>query len=127
MFSATNLLKMTLPNILCILETKPNHSIVFCGHSLGAGVAAVASTLLDNMFQASLLKLNRAPTVRAVTFAQPAACSKELALKHKHIVKAMIHSSDLVPRLSLANMGHWFQLVKVAMPEVTAYVAAQET
>lgn len=74
---------------------EPNLQLIICGHSLGAGVAALLSLLLRPYF----------PRVRCYAFSPPGALvSPDLARVMEGWVTTVVVGKDMVPRMSLATL-----------------------
>lgn len=67
------------------------------GHSMGAGVGALVTALLDDEAR------SRGRSVECVAYAAPACVSPQLADALQDRVLSVVHRDDLVPRLSDAN------------------------
>ncbi|XP_026096622.1 sn1-specific diacylglycerol lipase beta-like [Carassius auratus] len=73
----------------------PEYKLVICGHSLGAGAAALLAVLLRSTH----------PTLQCYAFSPPGGLmSKALADYSKQFVVSVVLGKDLVPRLSIPNM-----------------------
>ncbi|KAJ1456090.1 hypothetical protein M885DRAFT_518562 [Pelagophyceae sp. CCMP2097] len=72
------------------------YSLTVVGHSLGAGVAALITFLLNDRDAAS-------KRARCFAYACPAAVNEALAAALLKDVTAVVHNDDMVPRLSDAN------------------------
>jgi len=75
----------------------PNYQIILTGHSLGAAVAAIITTLLLEEY-AQNIKLH------AYCFACPAIFTYDLALQYKNYITTFIYNDDCIPRLSYDSM-----------------------
>uniref|UniRef100_A0A8C2JVF1 Diacylglycerol lipase-beta n=1 Tax=Cyprinus carpio TaxID=7962 RepID=A0A8C2JVF1_CYPCA len=73
----------------------PEYELLICGHSLGAGAAALLAVLLRSTH----------PTLQCYAFSPPGGLmSKALADYSKQFVVSVVLGKDLVPRLSIPNM-----------------------
>merc|ERR1719422_1219407 len=83
---------------LARLGTDPERRVVICGHSLGAGVAALVAALWRNTdrFHSSLFE--------CFAFACPQVLDSDLALAQSNHTTSFVVGNDLVPRLSLATV-----------------------
>lgn len=72
-----------------LTEQYPDFDVVLTGHSLGAGVAALATMLLRPAF----------PSARCIAFATPASVTRELAEDCREFVTSVVNGDDCVPRL----------------------------
>jgi len=86
-------IESTIMNLFVPLDFE----IVFTGHSLGAGVAALSA-----LFFKKKMKVER---VRAITFATPPVLDKKAALDCKDFVTSLVNNRDVIPRTSLSNMN----------------------
>ncbi|KAK3237743.1 hypothetical protein CYMTET_52205 [Cymbomonas tetramitiformis] len=78
------------------LEARTGYGIHVIGHSLGAGIAALTTLILQ-----------RHPSfknVRCTAFGCPSVVSEELARKASKTVRTFVAEDDIVPRLSLASL-----------------------
>lgn len=80
-----------------LAETGRRPSIVLCGHSLGAGVAALIAALWRDF------GLFEGVDVRCFAFACPQVLDADLALAVSNHTTSVIVGADMVPRLSLAT------------------------
>lgn len=78
------------------LTKKKKMKIIFTGHSLGGGVAAVVAYFFRNEYP----KID----VEAMCFAPPPTFSFKLWNKSAHFIKSFMIEGDLVPFLSLQNV-----------------------
>ncbi|GLE02332.1 hypothetical protein PINS_up011170 [Pythium insidiosum] len=79
------------PELARLAATHPDYALTTTGHSLGAGVAALAA--LDWRRRGVF------PTLRCVAFATPACVTRGLALECSAFVTTVVHGDDCVPRL----------------------------
>lgn len=75
----------------------PQYKLVCTGHSLGAGVAAMLSILLEPALLARTIEL------RCMCFSPP-GCVLTKQLAEKDFITSVVVDSDIVPRLSLSSM-----------------------
>ncbi|XP_048408069.1 diacylglycerol lipase-beta isoform X1 [Stegostoma tigrinum] len=74
----------------------PEYKLVITGHSLGAGAASILAIMLHASF----------PALRCYAFSPPGGLlSKPLADHSKEFIISIVLGKDLIPRLSLCNMG----------------------
>ncbi|XP_060696571.1 diacylglycerol lipase-beta [Hemiscyllium ocellatum] len=74
----------------------PEYKLVITGHSLGAGAASILAIMLHKSF----------PELRCYAFSPPGGLlSKPLADYSKEFIISVVLGKDLIPRLSLCNMG----------------------
>ncbi|MES1909483.1 MAG: hypothetical protein MHM6MM_002213 [Cercozoa sp. M6MM] len=98
MLLAAQYVKSRVHNIiLSALEEYPNYGLVFCGHSLGAGVAA----LLCMTYVDEYKWLNRC---KAVCIACPPVVDRELSLKYAANIDTIVLGFDLVARMSISAL-----------------------
>ncbi|KAF6020892.1 DAGLB [Bugula neritina] len=96
--SAQNLLeRLKRDNLLgrAFNNEHANYDLIVCGHSLGAGVAAILSMLLKPDY----------PDVQCISFSPPGGLLSEEAYKASmEYTMSVILGDDLVPRLSIQTM-----------------------
>ena len=100
-----------LPDVLTPLMHlhASGYAIVLCGHSLGAGIAAILTVLLRPLI----------PTVRCVGFATPPVLAGDGLLRAAGgFIESVSHRHDVVPRLTV-------QSVRVLMRQLAAFDAWQ--
>ncbi|WAQ91791.1 hypothetical protein PtA15_15A183 [Puccinia triticina] len=81
--------------------------IEFVGHSLGAGVGVMLSLMLADPRTGLSTKRSGLPegtSIRTYAICPPCTASKGLTELSSKMVKTLIHSNDLVPRLSLNHV-----------------------
>ncbi|KAL0582532.1 hypothetical protein ABG067_007588, partial [Albugo candida] len=81
-------------DILDLHERYPDYSVVFTGHSLGAGLAALASIALHRKSSDTLRE-----KLLCIGFATPACITPQLARDCRPFVTSIIHGDDCIPRL----------------------------
>ncbi|GBG30879.1 Sn1-specific diacylglycerol lipase beta [Hondaea fermentalgiana] len=74
-----------------------NYEILFTGHSLGAGVAALVAVIFREAHKVS--------KVRALAYACPPVLDKKAALRTYEYVTSVVNNRDIIPRTSLSNMN----------------------
>jgi hypothetical protein len=84
---------LLLPHILAALEMFPNYRLVLTGHSLGAAVAAVITTMWIPVF----------PEIHCYAYAEPCVLSRELCASAHPYITALLHGDDMVPRFGLGS------------------------
>lgn len=91
MLSAARWLREELLTPLTLLSAA-GYSLVFTGHSLGAGVAVVLTALLRDFF----------PGVRCVGYATPPVASgTELLAELSTFCTSVVHRNDVIPRTTI--------------------------
>ena len=114
--AATRLLARIRPSIDDALRAHQRYGLVFTGHSLGGGMAALLALLVGPHYRVgsaldeeggggpggSTPGITSAP-VRAFTFGSAAVVSLDLARAASSLVTAVVAGSDMVPRLGLAS------------------------
>jgi len=75
-----------------------HYNVEVTGHSLGAGVAALVTLLLEERWAWSKLGLH------CFAFAPPAVFTEELSMSCRHIVTSVVNGYDMIPRTSAANI-----------------------
>jgi hypothetical protein len=95
MVHAANWLVRHVRKDLADLTTQyPDYALITTGHSLGAGVAALAAMALKPTF----------PSVHCYAFATPASVTRELAEECHDYVTSVVNGDDCVPRLHQHSM-----------------------
>jgi sn1-specific diacylglycerol lipase len=78
-----------------LLSMNPGYQLVICGHSLGAGIAALLTLLLKQQY----------PTIRCYSFSPPGCVISKHGLQEmENHVLSVIVGDDLVPRISYQSM-----------------------
>mgnify|MGYP001091708985 CR=1 FL=1 len=94
LLSAANVVRLIEGTLEHCSRVFPSYSLVFTGHSLGAGVAALSAMLMRDRF----------PTVRSVGFGTPCVLSLRAAESLSDIVTTVVVGHDIVSRLGLGTM-----------------------
>lgn len=76
------------------------YNILLCGHSLGAGAAALASVLLRS-HHPDLIKRD---AIKVKAFASPPVLDHHSALASLSFITTIVNNSDVITRASLANV-----------------------
>ncbi|KAJ3756522.1 hypothetical protein EV360DRAFT_47831 [Lentinula raphanica] len=89
------------------LYRNPDYGLVMCGHSLGAGVAAMLGLMWADpktclTVHSSGLPINR--RVSVYCFAPPALTDASLGKLAEHLIVSFVYSHDVVSRLSLGSV-----------------------
>ena len=79
------------------------YSVVFCGHSLGAGAAVVCSVLLRNRYPELFLDDNHHRRIRVFAFAPPPVLDHDSAIAASSYCTTVVFNSDLITRLNISN------------------------
>jgi hypothetical protein len=83
------------------LVVNEEYNCILCGHSLGAGVAALLGTLLRVRFPFLESDGRR---LRVFAFAPPPVLDYESSLAASSYILSIVNNSDAIPRFSLANV-----------------------
>lgn len=89
------------------LYTNPDFDLVLCGHSLGAGVAALLGMLWADPATCLTVPSSGLPVGRHVQvycFAPPALTDASLSLLADKLIHSFVYSNDIVSRLSLGSI-----------------------
>ncbi len=90
--------------------------VVCCGHSLGAGAAALLAILIRGKYASLVTPLvseesdnaddggGESQRVRAYAFAPPPLLDRLSSLACRHYVTSVVNNSDIIPRSSLTNL-----------------------
>ena len=103
--AAQRLLAALRPTLVSALLQHPSFSLLFCGHSLGGGLAALLATLLGPSLEVANpdgSQARRVP-VRAYAYGAPAVLSLDLARAASALVTSVVEGADMVPRFGLAT------------------------
>jgi len=92
------------PVILEKLKEHPDYSIIFTGHSLGAGVASLIAMIWNDEFSMQ--------NMHCYAFAPPSIVSIDLAMRSKTFITTVVVNDDIVPRLSQESMKEMKVLIK---------------
>ncbi|KIY72562.1 alpha/beta-hydrolase [Cylindrobasidium torrendii FP15055 ss-10] len=89
------------------LFKNPDYDLVMCGHSLGAGVAAMLGLMWSDPSTCLTVPSSGLPVGRRTSvycFAPPCIADVPLALKAKDLVVSFVYSHDVVARLSIGSV-----------------------
>nr|CCA21307.1 conserved hypothetical protein [Albugo laibachii Nc14] len=100
------MLKHSESDIIESHERYPDYSLLFTGHSLGAGLAALASIDLHSKSSEILRE-----KLQCIGFATPACITLELARACRSFVTTIIHGDDCIPRLHQQSLLRLQELV----------------
>ncbi|KAF6264067.1 hypothetical protein COO60DRAFT_1457828 [Scenedesmus sp. NREL 46B-D3] len=99
------LLREELRHLSHLSRSLPGYSVQLVGHSLGAGVAALAAYMINTRRLRSVSlrrQLRWCPAVTAIAVAPPCVMSESLAAASERFTSSLIYGHDPVPRLSPA-------------------------
>ena len=91
---ADEIIVLLKPRIDSLLIRYPDYHVVFTGHSLGAGAAAIATLILQTVY----------PSISAYCFACPSCVSSSLLPCLEHCVVSVQNMHDLIPRMNSSSM-----------------------
>lgn len=91
---ANEVIVLLKPQIDNLLIHYPDYSIVFTGHSLGAGAASIATLVLQSVY----------PSVHAYCYACPSCVSPSLLPRLSNNIISVVNMHDLVPRMNSSSM-----------------------
>eukprot|EP01138_Halocafeteria_seosinensis_P002839 gb/GECG01002900.1/.p1 GENE.gb/GECG01002900.1/~~gb/GECG01002900.1/.p1 ORF type:complete len:780 (+),score=71.88 gb/GECG01002900.1/:1-2340(+) len=107
-------------------EHFPQYGLITTGHSMGAGIAALAAITLRREY----------PSVRSFGFSPPACVSLDIAIRSEPFIFSFVHGDDVTPRFHIAAMEQlreelyqidWrtelLSLAKESWDDVSHYVA----
>ncbi|ESK93113.1 lipase class 3 [Moniliophthora roreri MCA 2997] len=89
------------------LYKNPGYELVLCGHSLGAGVAALLGLMWADPRTCLTVHSSGLPVGRRVSvycFAPPALTDASLSRLASHLIVSFVYSHDVVSRLSLGSV-----------------------
>lgn len=110
------------------LEEYSDYGLVFTGHSLGGGVAAMIAMLLSSPCNGTFITSNAAATltdgvripegrkIHCYSYGTPACVSEELRRATRTLITTVVHGKDIVPSLSFGLIRD-FWTVAVAFKE----------
>ncbi|KIM45786.1 hypothetical protein M413DRAFT_440826 [Hebeloma cylindrosporum] len=93
--------------VLEALHNNPDFDLVLCGHSLGAGVAAMLGMMWADPKTCLTVKSSGLPAGRNVqvyAFAPPSLTDAALTRLTSHLIVSLVYSHDVVSRLSLGSV-----------------------
>jgi hypothetical protein len=91
------LVKNVKEDLKKLVKENPTYKIVLTGHSLGAGVASLATIEMKSVFDSSI-------SIQCIAFATPASVTMNLAISCYEYVTTIINGDDCVPRLHQHSM-----------------------
>jgi Lipase (class 3) len=106
MISAKRLVDNIQRHIVLYCSQQEGYQCLMCGHSLGAGVATLAAAILRARFPSLEKRL------RVVAFAPPPVLDHDSAVAAAPFVLSIVNNTDLIPRLSMANMAVFLELMR---------------
>ncbi|KAG7359924.1 lipase class 3 [Nitzschia inconspicua] len=80
------------------------YRVVFCGHSLGAGTAVVAATLLRSRYPQLFLNDDHHRRIHVYAFAPPPVLDYDSAIAASSFCTTFVYNADLVSRLNISNL-----------------------
>jgi len=89
------------------LDDNEGYDLVLCGHSLGAGIAALFALMWADPFTCLTVPSSGLPSghrVAGYLFAPPCLVSKELSMACRNLLTSFVYSHDVVSRLSLGSV-----------------------
>ncbi|KAK0490446.1 hypothetical protein IW261DRAFT_1324961 [Armillaria novae-zelandiae] len=89
------------------LHRNPGYDLVICGHSLGAGVAALLGLMWADVRTCLTVRSSGLPVKRRVSvycFAPPATTDVPLAKLSENLIVSFVYSHDIVSRLSIGTV-----------------------
>lgn len=85
------------PRLQTIFQTYPDYSLVICGYSLGAGIAAILSILFKPKY----------PSLKCYGIAMPGSVlSPNLAVATRDFIFAYAADVDMITRASIRSLSH---------------------
>ncbi|GAQ90688.1 hypothetical protein KFL_006740020 [Klebsormidium nitens] len=101
--AAECLLKMEGEYVAGLLAKHPDYHLVFVGHSLGAGIAMLATILVaDDGSRVGGISRDR---LKGYGIAPPRAVSLDLAVKYADVVNGVVLQDDFLPRMSTTTIA----------------------
>ncbi len=98
MHSAANYIRDDISTRLIDIFVKyPDYSLVICGYSLGAGIAAILAILFKSTY----------PNIKCYGLAMPGSVlSENLALATRHFIYSYVVDVDMIARASIRSLEH---------------------
>jgi len=98
MHSAANYIRDDISTRLIDIFVKyPDYSLVICGYSLGAGIAAILAILFKSTY----------PDLKCYGLAMPGSVlSENLALATRHFIYSYVVDVDMIARASIRSLEH---------------------
>jgi sn1-specific diacylglycerol lipase len=98
MHSAANYIHDDISTRLIDIFVKyPDYSLVICGYSLGAGIAAILAILFKSTY----------PNIKCYGLAMPGSVlSENLALATRHFIYSYVVDVDMIARASIRSLEH---------------------
>ncbi|CAI5480075.1 unnamed protein product [Closterium sp. Yama58-4] len=91
-------LDLEMDHLKRLLRRHPSHTLTLTGHSIGAGVLALAAMVLaNNLRELGRVKRGR---IRCVGFSPPRCASLNLAVRHADIITSVVLQDDFLPRVA---------------------------
>ena len=100
LISARNVMDEIKSFLFPLIECQ--YKVVFCGHSLGAGTAAVAAILLRSKYPKIFLKPQG---IHVYAFGAPPVLDHDAAIAAHSYCTSIVNNSDLIPRLNISNLA----------------------
>ncbi|KAA8894212.1 hypothetical protein FN846DRAFT_434473, partial [Sphaerosporella brunnea] len=118
-----------LHSLASALQSYPNYGLVLTGHSLGAGVAALASILIaspdeSGAFVTAHEALPQGRPVHCYAFGSPAIVCEPLRKATRGLVTTVVNGNDVVPSLSIGVVRD-FHSVALSFKEDTGGVLGE--
>lgn len=80
------------------------YRVVFCGHSLGAGTAVVAATLLRSRYPELIFNDDHHRRIRVFAFGPPPVLDYDSAIAASSFCTTFVYNSDMVSRMNISNL-----------------------
>lgn len=100
LISARKVIEEIQSSLLPLVET--GYRVVLCGHSLGAGTAVLAATLLRSKYPELFLKPGQ---IHAFAFGAPPVLDHDSAIAACSYCTTIINNADLISRLNISNLA----------------------
>jgi hypothetical protein len=80
------------------------YRVIFCGHSLGAGTAVVAATLLRARYLELFLGDDHHRRIHVYAFGPPPVLDHDSAIAASSFTTSIVYNADLVSRMNITNL-----------------------
>jgi hypothetical protein len=100
------------------LEKHPEYGLIFCGHSLGGGVAGLFGILVSVRINSGEFVTNDATglppgrPIHVFCYGPPATISSALRMETKGLITSVVYGLDIVPCLSLGLLRDFQSMAK---------------
>jgi pimeloyl-ACP methyl ester carboxylesterase len=91
---------------------KKDYQLILCGHSLGAGAAALGAVILRTRLP-ELVRDENSHRIRVYAFAPPPVLDHDTAVAAASFCTTVVNNADIIPRTSLANLLVFMEFMRI--------------